>query len=73
MKQLIKEICEARVRFAYWSIHVLLRREGWKINVKRVMRLYTKMGLQMRNKTPKRRVEVKLREDRCEPVRTNQV
>src|SRR5262249_54866918 len=33
-------------------------------NPKRVYRLYREMGLQLRNKTPKRRVKAKLREDR---------
>jgi putative transposase len=40
---------------------VLLRREGW-VNAKRVYRLYREMGLQVQNKTPKRRL--KLREHR---------
>ena len=73
LKLRIKEICETRVRFGYRRIHVLLRREGWDINVKRVRRLYTEMGLQLRNKTPKRRVKAKLREDRSEPTYTNQI
>jgi hypothetical protein len=37
-------------------IHLLLRREGRQVNRKRVYRLYREMGLQLRNKTPKRRV-----------------
>jgi putative transposase len=52
------------VRYGYRRIHVLLRREGWRVNAKRVYRLYREMGLQLRNKTPKRRVKAKLREDR---------
>ena len=45
----IKEIAETRVRYGYRRIHVLLRREGWKVNAKRVCRLYREMGLQLRN------------------------
>jgi putative transposase len=60
----IREIAATRVRYGYRRIHVLLRREGWRINPKRVYRLYREMGLQLRNKTPKRRVKAKLREDR---------
>ncbi len=52
------------MRYGYRRIHVLLRREGWRVNGKRVYRLYREMGLQLRNKTPKRRVKAKLREDR---------
>ena len=59
----IKEIAETRVRYGYRRIHVLLRREGWRVNAKRVWRLYREMGLQLRSKTPKRRVKAKLRED----------
>ena len=73
LKQRIKEICETRVRFGYRRVHVLLSREGWEVNYKRVRRLYNELGLQLRNKTPKRRVKAKLREDRSEPTQTNQV
>ena len=38
--------------------------EGWQVNHKRVRRIYNELGLQLRNKTPKRRVKAKLREDR---------
>ena len=54
MKQRIKEICETRVRFGYRRVHVLLQREGWKVNQKRIRRLYNELDLQLRNKTPKR-------------------
>lgn len=73
LKHRIKEICETRVRFGYRRVHVLLLREGWKVNQKRIRRLYNEMGLQLRNKTPKRRVKAKLREDRTESTHTNQV
>ena len=69
----IKEIAETRVRYGYRRIHVLLRREGWPVNAKRVCRLYREMGLQLRNKTPKRRVKAKLREDRSPATRANEI
>ena len=69
----IKEIAETRVRYGYRRIHVLLRREGWRVNAKRVCRLYREMGLQLRNKSPKRRVKAKLREDRSPASAANQV
>jgi len=68
----IKEIATTRVRYGYRRIHVLLRREGWRVNPKRVYRLYREMGLQLRNKTPKRRVKAKLRSDRQQATRANQ-
>ena len=51
----IKEISQARVRYGYRRIHVLLRREGWDVNHKRISRLYTQEGLNLRAKSPKRR------------------
>ena len=68
----IKEIAATRVRYGYRRIHVLLRREGWQVNPKRVYRLYREMGLQLRNKTPKRRVKAKLRDDRRPATRSNE-
>jgi len=69
----IKEICETRVRYGYRRVHVLLRREGWEINMKKTRRIYNELGLQLRNKHPKRRVKAKLREDRQEAVGPNDV
>ena len=43
------------------------------MNVKRIYRLYTEEGLQLRHKTPKRRVAAKLRGDRSPPAAPNQV
>jgi putative transposase len=51
----IKEIAATRVRYGYRRILVLLRREGWRVNAKRVYQLYRELGLQLRHKTPKRR------------------
>ncbi len=55
LKQRIKEICETRVRYGYRRMHVLLRRDGWAVIRKRIYRLYKELGLQLRNKIPKRR------------------
>lgn len=73
LRKRIKDIAETRVRYGYRRIHVLLRREGWMVNPKRVCRLYREMGLQLRNKTPKRRVKAKLRCDRTTAVTANDI
>lgn len=73
LKKRIKEIAATRVRYGYRRIHVLLRREGWPVNPKRIYRLYNELGLQLRNKTPKRRVKAKLREERTDAVQSNDV
>lgn len=50
----IKEIAVTRVRYGYNRIHILLRREGWRDNRKRVYRIYKEEGLNLRSKRPKR-------------------
>jgi putative transposase len=61
--QKIKDIATTRVRYGYRRIHILLKRQGFKVNHKRIYRLYKETGLQLRNKTPKRRVKAKARKD----------
>ena len=72
LEQRIKEICQTRVRYGYRRVHVLLRRDGWPINVKKTRRIYRELGLQLRNKTPKRRVKAKLRDDRRPATHSNE-
>lgn len=72
LSERIKQIAATRVRYGYRRIHVLLRREGWVVNPKRVHRLYRELGLQLRHKSPKRRVKAKLREGRVEATRANE-
>ena len=69
----IREICETRVRYGLRRVHVLLRREGWQVNIKKTRRICNELGLQLRNKHPKRRVKAKLREDRHQAVGPNDV
>jgi putative transposase len=45
-------LAEVRVSYGYKRIHILLQREGWKVNHKRVYRLYRDGGLSMRPKKP---------------------
>lgn len=51
----IREIAMSRPRFGYQRIHVMLRREGWRINRKRVHRLYRLEGLQVRMRMRRRK------------------
>ena len=44
----ICELAQARPRFGYLRLQVLLRREGWVVNKKRVHRLYREEGLMVR-------------------------
>ena len=61
------------MRYGYRRVHVHLLRDGWKINMKKTRRIYSELGLQLRNKHPKRRVKAKLRDDRQEAVGPNDV
>ena len=72
LEQRIREICQTRVRYGYRRIHVLLRREGCLHGQKKTRRIYRELGLQLRNKTPKRRVKGKLRDDRRPATRSNE-
>jgi len=51
----IRDLALSRPRFGYRRIHVLLRREGWLINLKRVHRLYRLEGLQVRMRVRRRK------------------
>jgi len=51
----IRDIANARVRYGYRRVHVLLRREGWPVNHKRVYRLYREQGLALRLPVRKRK------------------
>jgi putative transposase len=48
------EIANTRVRYGINRMHVLLRREGWKDNKKRIHRIYKKERLNLRSKRPRR-------------------
>jgi putative transposase len=52
----LRDLAATRVRYGYRRLHILLRREGWLVNHKRVYRLYQEEGLGIRAKRRKKRV-----------------
>lgn len=50
----LRELAASRVRFGYRRLTVLLKREGWTVNAKRIYRLYTEEGLTVRTKHRKK-------------------
>jgi putative transposase len=52
----LRSLSATRTRYGYRRLHVLLRREGWKVNHKRVYRLYRQEGLSLRSRSRKKRV-----------------
>ena len=67
----IRKITSIRIRYGYKRIHVLLKREGWPVNHKQVYRLYCREDLQMRLKPPRRRVSIKIRQERTLALKKN--
>lgn len=50
----LRDLAASRVRYGYRRLHILLRREGWLVNHKRVYRLYREEGLGIRVKRRKK-------------------
>jgi putative transposase len=73
LRKRMKEIAAVRLRYGYRRIHVLLRREGWAVNHKRIQRLYREEGLNLRNKRPRRHVTAARRLDRDGPTGANEI
>ncbi len=68
----LRELAASRVRYGYRRLHILLQREGWAVNAKRVYRLYTQEGLTLRRRPPKRRRSGVHRIGRRAPSRPNE-
>lgn len=54
LRQKIREIAEARPRFGYRRVHLLLQREGAGVNKKKLYRIYREEGLAVRKRKRKR-------------------
>jgi putative transposase len=67
----LRELAEVRRRFGYRRLQVLLEREGWQVNHKRVYRLYVEEKLSLRRKRGRKRSTV--RQPLAEPAAANQV
>jgi putative transposase len=50
LRHRLRELAGTHVRYGYGRLTVLLRREGWHVNAKRVYRLYRDEGLIVRTK-----------------------
>jgi putative transposase len=53
----LRELAGSRVRYGYRRLTVLLKREGWEVNAKRIYRLYIEEGLIVRTKKRKERAQ----------------
>lgn len=73
LRMRLKDLAASRVRYGYRRLHVLLQREGWVINHKRVYRLYSEEGLSIRTRSPKRRRSSRYRVGRATAEHANKV
>jgi putative transposase len=53
----LRELAGSRVRYGYRRLTVLLQREGWEVNAKRIYRLYVEEGLIVRTRKRKERAQ----------------
>ncbi len=67
----IRDIAQTRMRYGYFRIYILLRREGWVVNHKRVYRLYREDGLSLRLKRPRRHISAVQRERQAAATSAN--
>lgn len=54
LRMRINEIAKTRIRKGFWRIYILLKREGFTDNHKRVYRIYREEGLNLRTKRPRK-------------------
>jgi putative transposase len=71
LRQRLRERAGVRVRCGYRRLTVLLRREGWRVNAKRVYRLYGLEGLEVRTK-PRKKLASRARVVRPTVTRPNE-
>ena len=51
----MKELASERRRFGYRRLHILLKREGWEVNWKKLYRIYREEGLTVRKRGGRKR------------------
>ena len=50
LRDRLKDLSSERQRFGYRRLHILLKREGWQVNWKKLYRLYREYGLTVRKR-----------------------
>jgi putative transposase len=72
LRNRLRELAEQRRRWGYRRLHILLKREGWKVNSKRVYRIYVEEKLVVRRRRRRRRVCAQARVLLAPPSRPNE-
>ena len=68
----LRELAEERRRWGYRRLHILLKREGWEVNRKRVYRIYVEEKLVVRRRKRRRRMGAQARVLLAAPVGKNE-
>lgn len=68
----LRQLAEERRRWGYRRLHILLEREGWQVNSKRVYRIYVEEKLVVRRRKRRRRICARARVLLAPPVRSNE-
>lgn len=71
LRQRLKELAQVRLRWGYRRLHVLLKREGFKLGVNQTYRWYRLEELQLRSWRKKRSKTTMPRQARMQPLRVN--
>jgi putative transposase len=71
LRQRLRELAEERRRWGCPMLYLMLRREGWHANHKRIERLYREEGLSLRRRRRRKRLS-HLRVVRTQPLAANQ-
>jgi putative transposase len=71
IRQRLRDLAFSRPRYGYRRLYILLRRESWQVNHKRVLRIYREEGLSVRSKKRKKRT-ARLRVVPAPPTRINE-
>ena len=72
IRQRMHEIVATHLRYGYRRVHVMLKRDGWRVGRNVVYRLYREEGLVLRSKRPRRRKMAAHRQTRHQPSRMNE-
>jgi putative transposase len=72
LRMRIREIAQARVRYGYRKIRVLLNREGWGVGKTLVQRLYQEEGLVLKQRPKRRRRAAEHPRERVRATEANQ-
>lgn len=71
LRQAMKAVATERRRFGYRRVHVILERQGWQVNQKKLRRLYREEKLQVRKRGGRKRA-LGTRRPMMVPERTNE-